>query len=474
MLKPLMRRESFVIRLVPIHTLTSSFLFNILQQAVELIKECGGKVLALVCDNASVNRKVYKMLRQSKESPWIGNFTGTSTSTGIGTNTILLHDTVHLMKCVRNNWISEKTKQLEFQFGEGDKIVAKWEDVVDLYKSEAGCIVKRTKLSRESVFPSTFDLQKVSLVLNVFNEKTVAALVADGKFETARFIDTFLKFWKIVNVKNPNLWIALNDTDRKPISDVNDFRLKFLKTLSASIQSMPGEKGAQRIRHKSLTSATRDSLTNTIHGLISVTEKLLSDSACSYVMLGIFQSDPLESEFGIYRQSSGGNYFIGFEQILQTAAVRRMQLLHRLDALNPSEASHTERECCEQEITSTEIDLLDDLPDLQEALTSSELQSLFYICGYIAFKEGITYSDENPERPQCADFISLVNRGKLSYPSQSLFQFSVMCYSFFKEHHSSFSCSRRLVNIFKLINDSANVSVDPLHSICQRLANIFF
>ena len=34
MLKPLMSRESFIIRLIPVHTLTAEFLLNILKQSL--------------------------------------------------------------------------------------------------------------------------------------------------------------------------------------------------------------------------------------------------------------------------------------------------------------------------------------------------------------------------------------------------------------------------------------------------------
>ena len=38
----------------------------------------------------------------------------------------------------------------------------------------------------------------------------------------------------------------------------------------------------------------------------------------SYVLLGHFQSDRIEGEFGVFRQSSVGNYYISYEQVLSS------------------------------------------------------------------------------------------------------------------------------------------------------------
>lgn len=65
--------------------------------------------------------------------------------------------------------------------------------------------------------------------------------------------------------------------------------------LSNSVESMSGDKGVSKV--KSFTSITRDSLVLRIQSLMAITMELLSDKACTYVMLGNFETDPLESEF---------------------------------------------------------------------------------------------------------------------------------------------------------------------------------
>ena len=144
-----------------------------------------------------MNRRAFQSLQVSSETPWIG-----SCSSDPETTFCLLFDTVHLFKCLRNNWLSEKCKEISLSYGE-EHVVGKWKDVVSLYEKEAHNDVKRTALTKQTCYPSCLELQKVSLVCNVFDDKTVAALKCDGKNDTAKFIQRFLTTWKIVNVKNP-------------------------------------------------------------------------------------------------------------------------------------------------------------------------------------------------------------------------------------------------------------------------------
>ena len=48
----------------------------------------------------------------------------------------LLFDFVHLLKCVRNNWITEKMQELEFYY-EGRLRTAKWAKLKELYEIES-------------------------------------------------------------------------------------------------------------------------------------------------------------------------------------------------------------------------------------------------------------------------------------------------------------------------------------------------
>ena len=122
--------------------------------------------LVSITDNHKVNQHFCKL------------FAGFSESTGKAEHPLdparvwfLLFDTVHLLKCIRNNWITEKTKTLELQ-----NKTASFDHVVEIYKCEQDSVLKTTNLTRAAVQPSKLQLQNVQHVLRVFNERTVAAL----------------------------------------------------------------------------------------------------------------------------------------------------------------------------------------------------------------------------------------------------------------------------------------------------------
>ena len=189
-----------------------------------------------------------------------------------------------------------------------------------------------------------------------------------------------------------------------------------------------------------------------------LSKSLLEDNACKYLLLGILQTDPLESEFGIYRQASGGNYFIAYEQVLQTAGLRRIELLHRLElqeSIANDESFHPSRDCCAGDLEESELELVDELPDVLGQVELREKQSLLYVCGYISYKEKIPHDKEHILPQECSEFTSLVSRGKLSYPPGVLFDFSVYCYAFFKTN-STVHCTRRLSRIFEFIAEAVS------------------
>ena len=57
MLKPLFTSASFVVRLIPVFSLTGEFLFEQIKSLILIVHDCGGSVISLVCDNASTKTK---------------------------------------------------------------------------------------------------------------------------------------------------------------------------------------------------------------------------------------------------------------------------------------------------------------------------------------------------------------------------------------------------------------------------------
>lgn len=79
----------------------------------------------------------------------------------------LLFDIVHLLKCIRNNWNTEKYQPLSLD----GEIVGSFSDVRKLYESEEDSILKATPLTWSAVYPSRLQLQNATHVLHVLVQR---------------------------------------------------------------------------------------------------------------------------------------------------------------------------------------------------------------------------------------------------------------------------------------------------------------
>ena len=81
-----------------------------------------------------------------------------------------------------------------------------------------------------------------------------------------------------------------------------------------------------------LTKDTYLSLSYTVTTLVHLIHYVLTDCDMSYVLLGKFQTDNLESRFGNYRQLSGSNYkcIISVKEVLQNEKKLKVKSLLNL------------------------------------------------------------------------------------------------------------------------------------------------
>ena len=111
---------------------------------------------------------------------------------------------------------------------DGKTLIAKWSDLVKINKLEEHSIVKSTKLNYATLYPTNFEKQKVSLAVNIFKEKTVAALFLHKFDDTAIFVRAVEELWNCLNVKSPGAGCNLNDWNREPFRLPDDKRFEFL------------------------------------------------------------------------------------------------------------------------------------------------------------------------------------------------------------------------------------------------------
>ena len=131
MLKGLFGGPEFVVRALSVCGLTSVFLLEHCKPIIQQTNEIpNAEVVAIITDEHRINQKFFDYLRKNGNTYFIGEpWKGPN-------NTILLHDYVHLMKCVRNNWIREKCGQLKFEY-DGKVYTSSWYHLKKLYNSES-------------------------------------------------------------------------------------------------------------------------------------------------------------------------------------------------------------------------------------------------------------------------------------------------------------------------------------------------
>ena len=244
--------------------------------------------------------------------------------------------------------------------------------------------------------------------------------------------------------------------------------------MSKAVKNMSRGRGRNRVQ--TLTRETADSLSQTLDGLVALTKMLLEDENIKYILLGVFQSDCIEGEFGIYRQAFGGLYYITLEQVLVAAKSRRLKLIQVLD-VDTDQISDIPAcvHCQKLELTDSDVNLIDELESRALDLTQEEQNSIFYVAGYVSKKEKYSSNSSDQDADLLAEnnnnnseFLNLVSRGKLTSPPVKLFEYCLLCYAFYK--NSPKTCRRQIIYIFEKIHDSySDFAVNE--GVNRRIAN---
>ena len=361
MVKCLFGGPEFIYKIYLIKNLTAKFLSDEGSQVMEAIEsESTNKVIAIIADGHRTNQKCFASLSASSGNghgvPWLNT----------QSNIYLLFDYVHVVKCIRNKWLTEKTQQLEYAFN-GNTQIAKWSDLKNLQQAESDSLVKLSKLTEVAISPKPIERQSVQTCLRVFCDDTIAALEthpvinnANG-LGTTNFIKIVVKLWKIFNVRSPREDQAHNDPLRAVIRMHNDPRLQFLLDVAAMADRM---KPKESPRVCSLTQDTSKFLSHICRGAVDLVRHLLSRGN-EYEMLGWFSTDPLEKAFGKLRQGSGGTYFITALTVVEKVNIQHAKLFLQLgiDLPQDGNAQDDGHQCamCSRLLNEKECEVFDNM-----------------------------------------------------------------------------------------------------------------
>ena len=113
--------------MIPVYRLTASFQYDqVMLIIIDQLEQCGAKIVAVICDGNQVNKSFFKRFETVAGKPWLTK----------EKNMFLLFDYVHLLKCIRNNWLTEKCGTIAFKDENGDQQMARWSDLKSLFRVE--------------------------------------------------------------------------------------------------------------------------------------------------------------------------------------------------------------------------------------------------------------------------------------------------------------------------------------------------
>lgn len=178
MITSIKSKNKDIVALYPVRNLTAKTLQDLIKTVLSQLHLLGFKVLSLISDNNRVNRKAFEefcggSLKEYIMNPFDNKY-----------KLFFLFDTVHIIKCIRNNWLNVKSPIQTFVFPPFNKEhtnenvhKAPLQALKTLHDLEKNLLIKYAPdLSQKVLYPSSFERQNVQFVVKLFNEKNISAL----------------------------------------------------------------------------------------------------------------------------------------------------------------------------------------------------------------------------------------------------------------------------------------------------------
>ncbi|XP_059098099.1 uncharacterized protein LOC131892312 [Tigriopus californicus] len=449
-----------IVCMVPLTRINNEVINGWWWKVVESLTMIGFRIVTSISDGHSANRKfVTDNLQCRNGKSHIENPFAAPPFNRIHP----LFDTIHLMKGLYTNLLNKG--EFECPPFEDQVVRPRLSHFRSLYEEETCAAIRYApKLNHKVIAPMPIERCNVDLSVRFYHESTAAALrhysneseTRKEWNETAAFVDIVNRYFKTINVKTTTFAGRKRDEFRKPVCRDDTTQIKFLQNLLTWI-----EEWEKMPTKKKLSRETFFALKFTLRGIIKLCKYLLVTTDLSYILLGKFNSDPIERRFGNYRQLSGANFFVSLKQILESEKKIRIRSLIKFDKLDAQDL----RNLCKDKNEATKkrveeecellVSLLND-PESDEAMDLFDLEDrfaiVFYCAGSIARSillrnkcekckflllddkkystgEQATNLDDFPsatkELKQNDQFLSLNDRGGLLRPSQVVYATSL-------------------------------------------------
>lgn len=438
MIQSLLSAHKDVVHILPVLRIDAEQLHQVLRRLIVELEDAGLLVVAVISDNNAINRKTMSLFSPVQTLGIVFPHPADSTRP-----LFYIVDPVHLLKCIRNNWLNQKNPEKCIFYPNFETIYsdvkidgASFVTLRQLHASEQSKLVKfGYGLSFKALNPSNMERQNVNLALKVFSAFVAEAVRTRGEAlslsyvtGTSNFIELILKWWHIVNVKSPSKGRRLLDPNQEPVQSMTSSQLTFLSMFVdwLDVWSM------QKIDTGLLSNETHSALRLTTHALIEVSRYCFEELGFSYVLLGKFQTDCLEDRFGKYRQLAGSQYHVSIQQVFESEAKIRLQdnISLRDMKLEKSPEPDLEIKKLQQEYTVN-------ITDRDISSKQQDLPIITYIAGFCAHaalkrllcdscRDNLTVADRPIQVDGSAKVISDLTRGALKFPKPYVIN-AVLC-----------------------------------------------
>ena len=174
-----------VAHVLPTRKMTAEALHCLLKKTLVGLESIGFTVIVVVTDNNTINTKAMSLFANPSQLSIVYRHP-------VDSNRPLFFvlDAVHIIKCIRNNWINQKTASasmmyppfnFDFTKSNNSPSVASFQSLRLLHTAEEDSLLKYAyKLSGKALNPSNLERQNVTYVLQVFNKFVAQALLALG------------------------------------------------------------------------------------------------------------------------------------------------------------------------------------------------------------------------------------------------------------------------------------------------------
>lgn len=486
MISSVLSKHKDVVCIVPVKNMTAMILSDMIKEVLQILHNVGFITICVISDNNVINRKAFSHL--------CGGNLQTSIPHPLSPTDRLffLFDSVHIFKCVRNNWLAQLDHEKTFLLPpcgsdhKAEHYKASFSHLRKLQSQEHSMTVKLAPaLNQKSLYPTATERQNVNLMLKVFDDRNVLALEHYEKVwnidteGTRSFLTIFIKLWNILNVKHPSKGIRLRNPDCSPISDVNDVNVQFLRSVIHWLKSWNDRK--LKPRQGSLSTETMTALLHSLECFVHLIEYLTKERNLKYLLLGKFQTDNLEFRFGQYRHMSGSNFHVSVQQVLE--GERKLKLMSVLKLVSASKGNLALKDVTGplEEVKQQSEAVTDDefnqfthvLPESEHVQLENEVvKGLVFVAGYCAFKILPKFPCEACKRElstgdklqlegtdETKTYLAAIDRGGLTWPSDLLVQICTGSYTIFQSiinnvqlEHAFLRCNNQRKLLLQLLN----------------------